>query len=106
MNTDRNKCDKILISTDRDRKIDSDTNRCKESGNKEDYLPDIKKSTRSTKGKHSNLHKLPISSVKQQSVKLERLNEFGKAVAALGATLGNALEDGWLSYCKKGNLEL
>ena len=57
----------------------------------------LRRSTRTTAGKHSNVHHLPKSSVCVQSVALQNRNfqELGNAVANLGATLASKLNEAW-----------
>ena len=68
----------------------------------------VRRSKRSTKGKHSNPHRLPKSAVpeKVQSEQVlvtptgsgKNFEEFGKAVALLGESLGQALRAGWSEF--------
>ena len=68
----------------------------------------VRRSKRSTKGKHCNPHRLPKSAVpeKVQSEQVlvtltgsgKNFEEFGKAVALLGESLGQALRAGWSEF--------
>lgn len=65
---------------------------------------ELRRSTRHTKGKHSNPHNLP-KSVQEQNTIAQLRNDskngsadfeaFGKAVSLLGETLGRTLLNGW-----------
>lgn len=59
-----------------------------------------RRTTRSTAGKHSNLHHLPTSAIRSQTV-TEDVHDFqqlSQAVANLGASLASTLTQAWAQY--------
>lgn len=70
----------------------------------------VRRSSRSSKGKHANPFHLPKSSVRDEDASTEQVNafplvnpgpnfeDFGKAVAMLGETLGKTLRVGWNEF--------
>ena len=78
------------------------------AGSSSEAQSGVRRSRRTTKGKHSNPHRMPKSAVpaQAQSEQISAFNgnsgrnfeEFGKAVAMLGESLSQALRAGWSDF--------